>query len=96
MEQTSPFFKKCDVTYTPVFLGGIIKACGNTPPIGIKSTSTILWIRNLTLTSVDVDKGPWADRMRIHWARLFNVPMDEKMPEGFPHNTILVSTGVFL
>lgn len=34
---TSPVFKGCDVTYVPVFLGGIMKGTGNTPPIQIKS-----------------------------------------------------------
>jgi len=34
---TSPVFKGCDVTYVPVFLGGIMKATGNTPPIQIKN-----------------------------------------------------------
>jgi len=33
----SPAFKKCDVTYVPIFLGGVMKACGNQPPINIKN-----------------------------------------------------------
>jgi hypothetical protein len=36
-EQNSPTFKQCDVTYVPIFLGGLMKATGNTPPIQIKS-----------------------------------------------------------
>lgn len=34
---TSPVFKGCDVTYVPVFLGGIMKATGNRPPLQIKN-----------------------------------------------------------
>lgn len=34
--------------------------------------------------------------MRLRWARLFNVPMDEQLPEGFPQNTLLVSTVIVL
>ncbi|MCJ1465404.1 hypothetical protein MMC07_004022 [Pseudocyphellaria aurata] len=69
--QTSPVFKDCDVTFGIVFLGGIMKACGNTPPINIKN------------------KAQWSTRMRLHWARLFNVPMDEQLPERFPQNSVL-------
>ncbi|TVY47337.1 Glutathione S-transferase kappa [Lachnellula occidentalis] len=32
-----PAFSKCEVTYIPIFLGGVMKACGNTPPINIKN-----------------------------------------------------------
>lgn len=32
-------FQKCDITYVPIFLGGLMKACGNTPPINITSKS---------------------------------------------------------
>ncbi|KAL9128978.1 MAG: hypothetical protein Q9217_002453 [Psora testacea] len=35
--RTSPVFKDVEATYVPVFLGGIMKACGNTPPMNIKS-----------------------------------------------------------
>ncbi|KAL4754171.1 hypothetical protein BDW72DRAFT_190314 [Aspergillus terricola var. indicus] len=33
----SPTFSKCDITFVPVLLGGILKATGNTPPIRIKN-----------------------------------------------------------
>ncbi|KAL8867497.1 MAG: hypothetical protein Q9174_005627 [Haloplaca sp. 1 TL-2023] len=33
----SPVFAQCSVDYVPVFLGGIIKDVGTTPPINIKS-----------------------------------------------------------
>ncbi|KAI4097496.1 MAG: hypothetical protein LQ344_000228 [Seirophora lacunosa] len=45
----SPVFAHCDVTYVPVFLGGIMKACGNTPPIYIKSL--ILPLPSVALTN---------------------------------------------
>ncbi|KAL4913446.1 thioredoxin-like protein [Aspergillus aurantiobrunneus] len=35
--QKSPTFSKCDVTFVPIFLGGLMNACGNTPPIRIKN-----------------------------------------------------------
>ncbi|KAF2831918.1 thioredoxin-like protein [Ophiobolus disseminans] len=40
--QNSPVFKQCEITYTPILLGGLMKACGNTPPLNIKNKST--WI----------------------------------------------------
>ena len=39
MKQTSPVFTECDVTYVPVFLGGIMKETGNRPPISVPSGS---------------------------------------------------------
>lgn len=36
--QHDPIFKQCQITYIPIFLGGIMKTAGNTPPIQIKST----------------------------------------------------------
>ena len=38
--QNSPSFKQCDIKYVPIFLGGLMKTCGNTAPIAIKSKST--------------------------------------------------------
>lgn len=35
------------------------------------------------------NKAQWSARMRLRWARLFNVPMDEQMPEGFPQSSLL-------
>ncbi|KAK4130884.1 HCCA isomerase/glutathione S-transferase kappa [Trichocladium antarcticum] len=35
-------FKGCDVTYVPIFLGGLMHKCGNTAPIKIKNKD--LWI----------------------------------------------------
>lgn len=36
-QQHDPIFQKCRITYMPIFLGGVMKAAGNTPPINIKS-----------------------------------------------------------
>lgn len=35
--QNDPVFSKCEITYIPMFLGGVMKACGNIAPINIKS-----------------------------------------------------------
>ncbi|CAI7676907.1 unnamed protein product [Penicillium pancosmium] len=35
--KNSPTFAKCNVTYVPIFLGGLMHACNNTPPINIKN-----------------------------------------------------------
>ncbi|KAF1953979.1 HCCA isomerase/glutathione S-transferase kappa [Byssothecium circinans] len=35
--QNAPAFKNCDATYVPIFLGGLMHACGNTPPVNIKN-----------------------------------------------------------
>ncbi|CAN8104352.1 unnamed protein product [Discula destructiva] len=32
-----PIFKKCQMTYIPIFLGGVMKQAGNTAPINIKN-----------------------------------------------------------
>lgn len=37
--QHDAVFSDCHITYVPIFLGGLMKACGNTPPINIKSKS---------------------------------------------------------
>jgi 2-hydroxychromene-2-carboxylate isomerase len=35
--QRSAAFKQVDITYIPIFLGGVMKACDNRPPISITS-----------------------------------------------------------
>jgi len=35
--KNSPVFKQCEITYVPILLGGLMNACGNTPPLRIKS-----------------------------------------------------------
>ncbi|TKA75522.1 hypothetical protein B0A49_02821 [Cryomyces minteri] len=54
----SPVFKGCDTTYVPIFLGGVMKACGNTPPIKIKNKDK--WI--------DIERLRWASSFRIPMA----------------------------
>ncbi|PNS20527.1 2-hydroxychromene-2-carboxylate isomerase [Sphaceloma murrayae] len=66
----SPIFKSCDVKYVPILLGGVMKACANTPPIKIKN------------------KDKWINQDRLRWARMFNIPVAQDSPKGFPHNTV--------
>ncbi|ORX96067.1 2-hydroxychromene-2-carboxylate isomerase [Clohesyomyces aquaticus] len=53
--QNFPVFKQCDVTYVPIFLGGLMKTCGNTPPLQIKNkdkwinTERIRWAKLLKI-----------------------------------------------
>jgi len=37
-----PVFQQCDITYVPIFLGGLMKACNNTAPLNI--TNKDKWI----------------------------------------------------
>ena len=38
------------------------------------------------------DKGKWMNKDRLRWAAIFNVPMAETLPEGFPVATLAVCT----
>ncbi|KAJ6180503.1 hypothetical protein N7519_010964 [Penicillium mononematosum] len=40
--QNSPAFAKCEITYVPILLGGLMNACGNSPPINIKNKKDYL------------------------------------------------------
>ncbi|CAI7662961.1 unnamed protein product [Penicillium glandicola] len=40
--QNSPAFSKCEITYVPILLGGLMNACGNSPPINIKNKKDYL------------------------------------------------------
>ncbi|KAF2034723.1 HCCA isomerase/glutathione S-transferase kappa [Setomelanomma holmii] len=40
--KNSPTFKSCEITYVPIVLGGLMKACNNTPPLSI--TNKDKWI----------------------------------------------------
>ncbi|KAL2068890.1 hypothetical protein VTL71DRAFT_15228 [Oculimacula yallundae] len=40
--RNDPIFSKCDITYIPIFLGGVMKACGNLTPINIRNKAE--WI----------------------------------------------------
>ncbi|KAF2474735.1 thioredoxin-like protein [Lindgomyces ingoldianus] len=35
--QNFPVFKQCEITYIPIFLGGLMKRCGNAPPLQVKN-----------------------------------------------------------
>ncbi|OAT06112.1 hypothetical protein, variant [Blastomyces gilchristii SLH14081] len=60
----SPVFANCHITYTPVFLGGILKACNNTSPIFVKNknkwtnTERLRWSKFLNVPMYpDMPKG---------------------------------------
>jgi len=59
--RTSPVFKDCDVTYVPVFLGGIMRSTGNTPPIQIKNKGE--WIGKERLRWARSFSIPMAEEM---------------------------------
>ncbi|CAG8090075.1 unnamed protein product [Penicillium salamii] len=40
--RNSPAFAKCEISYVPIFLGGLMQACGNNPPINIKNKKNYL------------------------------------------------------
>ncbi|EFQ95196.1 hypothetical protein PTT_06854 [Pyrenophora teres f. teres 0-1] len=42
--KNSPVFKQCEITYVPILLGGLMKTCGNTPPLQVKNKDK--WIEN--------------------------------------------------
>src|ERR1700693_5006577 len=60
--QNDPVFKKCEITYVPIFLGGVMKACGNIPPIKVKSTVH----SKLVLQHVDADAGLQHRQIKIN------------------------------
>ncbi|KAF2108977.1 thioredoxin-like protein [Lophiotrema nucula] len=53
--QHFPVFKQCDITYIPIFLGGLMKQCGNTPPLQVKNKDK--WI--------NVERKRWCKLLRI-------------------------------
>lgn len=83
--QNSPAFSKCEVTYVPIFLGGLMQACGNNPPVNIKSKPFPV---DLQLKLTRVDKNKYLGRQRLRWAQYFSVPMVESFPKGFPIRTL--------
>lgn len=56
--KNSTTFKQCDVEYVPIFLGGLMKACNNRPPIEIKNKDR--WIM--------IEKARWAKSFKIPMA----------------------------
>ncbi|KAJ4380012.1 hypothetical protein N0V86_004319 [Didymella sp. IMI 355093] len=53
--KNSPAFRKCDIKYVPIFLGGLMKTCGNTAPIAIKNKDK--WI--------NLERKRWAEYFNI-------------------------------
>ncbi|KAI9042710.1 putative 2-hydroxychromene-2-carboxylate isomerase [Aspergillus affinis] len=90
--RNSPVFSQCNITYVPIFLGGLMSACSNTPPVKIKSKTrhdlNSEMTSELTLLGVNSDKDIWINQQRLRWARAFSVPMSERVPEGFPVLTL--------
>lgn len=44
----------------------------------------------MTFNISTIDKGEWVKKERLRWAKLFDIPMAESLPPGFPANTIKV------
>ncbi|KAL5398432.1 hypothetical protein PMIN06_006560 [Paraphaeosphaeria minitans] len=56
-----PVFKQCEITYVPVFLAGIMKACGNTPPLKIKNKDKYInaeRVRWSSLLKIPISQSP--------------------------------------
>ncbi|KAM0721910.1 hypothetical protein Q7P37_002835 [Cladosporium fusiforme] len=101
MLRNSPVFKQCDIEYIPIFLGGVMQACGNTPPIRIKSESSHLSLPpsvppTLTLPTPNpspkltppLDKDKYINLDRSRSANLFSIPILSTPPPNFPPNTL--------
>ena len=66
-----------------------MNATGNRPPLQIKSKFSLLPLLAKS-KSFDTDKGEYIGKQQQRWVKSFNIPMAEKNPPGFPHNTIKV------
>ncbi|KAJ4370544.1 hypothetical protein N0V83_005065 [Neocucurbitaria cava] len=53
--KNSPVFKQCEITYVPIFLGGLMHACGNKAPLSIKNKDK--WI--------NVERLRWAKYFNV-------------------------------
>ncbi len=86
--QHDEVFKGCDITYVPIFLGGLMHKCGNTAPIKIKSMPLSLCVHGTShhpLTDhLATDKDAWINAERLRWARHFSIPMTTGLPPDFP------------
>jgi 2-hydroxychromene-2-carboxylate isomerase len=65
-----------------------MNACGNTPPIAIKSTSPPPPPPYTSSPTHPTDKDKWINTERMRWARYFSVPVSATAPPGFPINTL--------
>ncbi|KAK1142797.1 hypothetical protein N8T08_007231 [Aspergillus melleus] len=57
----SPVFAQCNITYAPIFLGGLMSACGNTPPVKIKNKD--IWINQQRLRWGRAFSVPMSERL---------------------------------
>ncbi|THX17918.1 putative 2-hydroxychromene-2-carboxylate isomerase [Aureobasidium pullulans] len=81
--QKSPIFNQVEITYIPIFLGGVMKACDNRPPINIK----------IYVTDNEVmcaDKSTYIETSRKRWAKRYSIPLSPTMPKNFPPFTLHV------
>lgn len=99
--QKSAAFKQVDITYIPIFLGGVMKACDNRPPISITSmrkpfpTSinlehTVRVLESEQSLKSRIDKAGYIESDRKRWSKYANIPMAKEMPKGFPPFTLHV------
>ncbi|KAL4890955.1 thioredoxin-like protein [Aspergillus ambiguus] len=58
--RNSPVFAKCNINYVPIFLGGLVNACGNTPPIKIKNKE--VWVEKERLRWAKYFSVPMVER----------------------------------
>ncbi|KAJ5781260.1 hypothetical protein N7457_006420 [Penicillium paradoxum] len=95
--KTSPVFVTCKIEYVPISLRDLFQTCNNTPFFAVKSKSFFLppWTSNTQLCFLS-DKFQWINRERLYWARRFQVPMSEAIPEGFPASTSEVQSALSL
>jgi 2-hydroxychromene-2-carboxylate isomerase len=102
--QRSAAFKQVEITYIPIFLGGVMKACDNRPPISITSMpchplppspsfdpATASAQKTIKLTRGEKsDKAGYIESDRKRWSQYANIPMAKEMPKGFPPFTLHV------
>ncbi|CBX90196.1 hypothetical protein IAQ61_001694 [Plenodomus lingam] len=53
--RNSSVFKGCEITYVPILLGGLMKLCGNTPPLMVKNKKQ--WFNK--------DRLRWASQLNV-------------------------------
>jgi 2-hydroxychromene-2-carboxylate isomerase len=89
------------LSYIPIFLGGIMQACGNTPPIKVKSASVChrtihpphpstppSKLAKIPLTTTLPDKNEYITHDRTRLAALLRIPIIANVPTPFPPNTL--------
>lgn len=97
--QRSQAFKQVEITYIPIFLGGVMKACDNRPPISITSKQNpsvtlpfCLCFQEQKVTDMRgyTDKAAYIESDRKRWSKYANIPMGKDMPKDFPPMTLHV------